>query len=302
MKNCVKRSFILGDEWVYYKIYTGVKTADLILMNHLKPLLEELVNNLDIDQWFFIRYSDPDFHLRLRLHVTDQNKLAQIINSVNIELKELMKLELIWKVQTDTYNRELERYGFSIIEQSELLFYHDSMMIVDALEIFENDDNQNLKWLFGLMVIDTLMDNFNLSITEKKDLMEILKISFGEEMGLDKNLKKQLSIKYQKNKIEIDIFINKNSDNQMLIVLLQKKSDSIADTVEFILKNNGESLNLHYLISNHIHMIMNRLFRTKNRQAEFVCYQMLYFYYDSKIARLKYDKNSLKNTVGFESF
>jgi thiopeptide-type bacteriocin biosynthesis protein len=293
MGKSIKRSFILGDEWIYYKIYTGVKTADLILMNHLKPLLESLVDNLDIDQWFFIRYSDPDFHLRLRLHVTNQNKLGAIINSVNVELKALMESDLIWKIQTDTYNRELERYGFSIIEQSELLFYHDSKMIADALVIFEEDENQNLRWLFGLRAIDAFMDNFNLGLSEKKYLMEILKISFGEEMGLDKNLKKQLSAKYQRHKIEIDGFMNQNSENEMLIALLKEKSNAIVDVIEFILKHKGESLNLNYLISSHIHMIMNRLFRAKNRQAEYVCYQMLYFYYDSKIARLKYDKNAV---------
>lgn len=147
MEKVIKRSFILGDEWIYYKIYVGVKTADFILMNNLKPLLEKLVANFDVNHWFFIRYSDPDFHLRLRLHVADKNKLVNIINYINVELKELIELEMVWKVQIDTYNRELERYGFSIIEQSELLFYHDSKMIIDALEIIENNDNPNLKWL-----------------------------------------------------------------------------------------------------------------------------------------------------------
>jgi thiopeptide-type bacteriocin biosynthesis protein len=280
------------NEWIYYKIYTGVKTADFILMNHLKLLLERLVDNRDIDQWFFIRYSDPDFHLRLRLHLTHKSKLAHVINAVNIELKELKELELVWKLQIDTYNRELERYGFSIIEQSESLFYFDSKMIIDSLEIIENNDNPNLKWLWGLMIIDTFMDNFNFSMIEKKDLMENLKISFGNEMGVDKNLKKQLSTKYHKIKTEIDAFINKKIETKMLCVLLEKKTASIINDIEVIKNCKNEFLNINYLISNHIHMTMNRLFRTKNRQNEFVSYQMLYFYYESRIARLKYDKNS----------
>jgi|LakMenEpi03Aug12_release.lakeMendotaPanAssembly.Ray.scaffolds.fasta_scaffold21191_3 thiopeptide-type bacteriocin biosynthesis protein len=297
MEKSIKRSFILGDEWIYYKIYTGVKSADFILMKHLKPLLEELVDNLDVDQWFFIRYSDPDFHLRLRLHISDRSKLAHIINSVNIELKLLLELELIWKVQIDTYNRELERYGFSIIEQSESMFYYDSKMIIDALEIIENNDNSNLKWLWGLMVIDTFMDDFSFSIMEKKDLMENLKISFAKEMAVDKNLRKQLSAKYQKFKTEIDAFINKRVEHEMLCILLKKKSAYISNEIAVIKNCKSESLNINYLISSHIHMIMNRLFRTKNRQNEFVSYQMLYFHYETRIARIKYDKNLPKNTA-----
>jgi thiopeptide-type bacteriocin biosynthesis protein len=300
MEKINKRSFIIGDEWIYYKIYTGVKTADLILINQLKSLLEELENNLDIDRWFFIRYSDPDFHLRLRLHITDQNKLAHTISSVNIELKALIDLNLVWKVQVDTYNRELERYGFFLIEQSEMLFYYDSKMIINALEIFEYNDNPNLRWLWGLMIIDTFMDDFNYSIFQKKDLMENLKLNFGKEMGADKYLNKQLSAKYQTFKTEIDNFINKKIETEMLCALVEQKSSSISKEIESITNFKDEPLNINYLISNHIHMTMNRLFRSKNRQNEFVTYQLLFFYYESRIARLKYDKNIPNTTNGID--
>lgn len=285
-----KRVFIPGDEWIYFKIYCGVKTADLILIDHLKKVLEKLVDNLDIDQWFFLRYSDPDFHLRLRLHVVDQSKLINIMDAINNELVSLTSIGLIWKVQLDTYNRELERYGFSIIEESELLFYHDSKMIIGALEIFETNNNLNLKWLWGLLVLDSFMDDFNLLLVDKKDLMENLKTSFGEEMGLDKHLRKQLSKKYQKYKFEIDSFINREVDQELnsLIDLLQKKTDNMKNIIE-VIKKSTEGININHLISSHIHMIMNRLFRTKNRQNEFVCYHLLYFYYDSKIAQMKYN-------------
>ena len=38
----MKRDFCIGSEWLYYKIYTGVKTADLILMEKLYPLILDL--------------------------------------------------------------------------------------------------------------------------------------------------------------------------------------------------------------------------------------------------------------------
>jgi thiopeptide-type bacteriocin biosynthesis protein len=147
------------------------------------------------------------------------------------------------------------------------------------------------------MVIDTFMDDFSFSIMEKKDLMENLKISFAKEMAVDKNLRKQLSAKYQKFKTEIDAFINKRVEHEMLCILLKKKSAYISNEIAVIKNCKSESLNINYLISSHIHMIMNRLFRTKNRQNEFVSYQMLYFHYETRIARIKYDKNLPKNTA-----
>lgn len=36
----VKRKFPPGSEWLYLKIYTGVKTADIILEEAIQPLTE----------------------------------------------------------------------------------------------------------------------------------------------------------------------------------------------------------------------------------------------------------------------
>ncbi len=40
----MKRKFIPGSEWLYVKIYTGVKMADIILEEALIPLLQQLHN------------------------------------------------------------------------------------------------------------------------------------------------------------------------------------------------------------------------------------------------------------------
>jgi thiopeptide-type bacteriocin biosynthesis protein len=290
MQNKITRSFIVGDEWIFYKIYTGIKTVDLLLINHLNDVIKSLIKENIIDKWFFIRYTDPEHHLRLRLHLINKFSLTIVIDKINIELKPLLDMDLIWKIQLDTYNRELERYGFHTIDESETIFYYDSELIINSLAIIEESQNENLIWLFGLSIIDNLMNDFNFSIQEKKNLMENLKSTFGIEMGLDKNLKKQLSQKYQKNKIEIYNFFNSydkdNFEVKSLKELIQNKSIKIKNEVKKIKENENEFYNI---IASHIHMSMNRLFRNKNRETEFVCYQMLFFYYESTIARTKYN-------------
>ncbi|MGB8194413.1 MAG: lantibiotic dehydratase, partial [Chitinophagaceae bacterium] len=79
----VKRKFSPGSEWVYFKLYCGAKSADKILLDAIKPLTENLLQDQSIDRWFFIRYNDPDFHIRLRLHVEDANKTGYVIQQVN---------------------------------------------------------------------------------------------------------------------------------------------------------------------------------------------------------------------------
>jgi len=71
------RTFIPGSEWIYFKIYTGTKTADAILKNELYGFVSEMLKNKVIDKWFFIRYNDPDFHIRLRIHLKEKRFLLR---------------------------------------------------------------------------------------------------------------------------------------------------------------------------------------------------------------------------------
>ena len=62
------RRFPPGSEWLYAKLYTGTATADRVLCEILRLLVEQMINTGAVDQWFFIRYGDPEWHLSLRFH------------------------------------------------------------------------------------------------------------------------------------------------------------------------------------------------------------------------------------------
>lgn len=87
MKN---RTFIPGSEWIYFKLYTGTKTADAILKNELYVYVNEMLSNDIADKWFFIRYTDPDFHIRLRLHLKEPRNYSYIFNRFFHSLRLLM--------------------------------------------------------------------------------------------------------------------------------------------------------------------------------------------------------------------
>lgn len=118
----VQRLFIPGSEWVYVKIYTGAKTADKLLSHSLFLFIKELKRNKLIKKWFFIRYVDEDFHLRLRLLAEKEDCVGIILSLFANRFSNLIEDGVIWKIQLDTYNRELERYGNSLIEISESFF------------------------------------------------------------------------------------------------------------------------------------------------------------------------------------
>ncbi len=118
----LQRIFYIGDEWLYYKLYCGKQTADQLLVNILKPLTEDLINRKLIDQWFFLRYGDPDFHIRIRFHLSEINKIGEVVLDINQTLRYYVKEDLIWKVQVDVYQREIESYGSNTMLLSEKFF------------------------------------------------------------------------------------------------------------------------------------------------------------------------------------
>lgn len=290
----IKRSFIIGSEWVYYKIYTGPKTADLILINFLKPIVDGLLKKGIIKKWFFIRYADPDFHLRVRFKVTTQEHIGKVISVIHESVKEYFNEDLIWKVLLDTYHREVERYGENTIDDTENLFYYDSEMVTNLLDLIDDDDEgEELRWLFGIRAIDRFLRDFNYSEDEKYFLLEILKINFSQEFHMDNSLKKQLDKKYSMYQEKISDFLklNKgnNSDLEPLLEIINIKSSHCLSSIKSI-KDLIEPERLNSFMGSQIHMMMNRLFRSKNRLHEFVVYYFLFKHYKILWGKRKYLK------------
>ena len=72
------RSFPPGSEWIYAKLYGGASAADRVLREIVAPLVEKTLDSGAADRWFFIRYGDPDRHLRLRLHGEPARLLGEV--------------------------------------------------------------------------------------------------------------------------------------------------------------------------------------------------------------------------------
>lgn len=295
METVTQRSFILGDSWLYYKIYTGPKTADLILSEIILPVAEDLIKRKIIDKWFFIRYADPKHHLRVRFSYNNPENVGDIINTLYPRLKQYVDQDLIWKLQIDTYQREIERYGSNTMDLAETLFYHDSVLITKFIEMIEGDEGEELRWLFSLRAIDAFLDGFEYSLEDKRDLMQNMSTNFRSEFDSSKFLGKQLNDKYRAEKEKIKEFMiftaADNPDYEPILDILEVCNKKSKSTIEAILKhkkNDTLEVSFNYLMSSYIHMHMNRLFKSKNRMHEMVCYDFLCREYKTMVARMKH--------------
>jgi thiopeptide-type bacteriocin biosynthesis protein len=224
----MQKDFCLGSEWLYYKIYTGVKTTDLILLEKLQPVILQLKKRNIIQQWFFIRYKDTDEHFRIRFLIENPNNLSKVIKAFYAVMNELLQDNLVWKIQTDTYKRELERHGEITIEDSEFLFWKDSEMMLEYLSIKKTFPKQEMALLFSFASIDSFLNSFFFSNLDKYNLMNRLQHSFKEEFKADKILKKELDKKYRELSNELEYFITGDAKNNFpdFFEIIKKKTNS----------------------------------------------------------------------------
>src|SRR5262249_55204668 len=107
----VERRFAPGSHWLYAKLYSGVAIADEVLRDVVLPLVIRDGFSQAVNRWFFLRYSDPDTHLRLRFCGTPDMLASYVAPMLHAAVARQLTDGRIWRVQLDTYEREVERYG-----------------------------------------------------------------------------------------------------------------------------------------------------------------------------------------------
>ncbi|MCD7977609.1 MAG: thiopeptide-type bacteriocin biosynthesis protein [Tannerellaceae bacterium] len=247
-----------------------------------------------MQKWFFLRYADPEPHLRIRFFFEDSNHLSELQQLLYKKLNPLIQENMIWKIQIDTYVRELERYGENKIEEAEALFHHDSECTLKALRIINKLPDENYRWLFSIKMIDTFLDDFSLETQRKIKIMEQLNSSFKKEFGFNEFNSKQFNIKYRSYKKSIEAILEDKMKDDIIwkklnLLIHLKSSNSKYTILQIKEKLKKENLDIEYLISSYIHMMMNRIFRSRNRVHELIIYDFMDRYYKSKVARSKYN-------------
>ena len=294
--SAIRRSFIPGSRWVYFKLYTGQKTADDLLIRGFLPILRKMQKEHYLEKWFFIRFSDPDFHLRIRLLTNDSQCIGEIIRLFYQQLEKWNDRHLLWKVELDTYNRELERYGNRLIEEAESIFCADSECILSIIK--DINLNENYRWMIALKLINELLSDFGLSIEEKQKLMEEAGKAYKTEFGFTEFNSKQFNTKFRDNKKTVESVLNNTLNEKAFVLLSQpiiKRSKQLTPVVEQIKRKAKKELSVNELLKSYLHMMLNRLFRSNNRLHELILYDFMFRYYTSEIAKEKYNKNEIVN-------
>ncbi len=280
----LSRTFVPGSEWFYVKLYGGNQTADALLRNIVRPLIRNL-GPLLLD-WFFVRYADPEPHLRLRLRSTNPDFWPRAVQALTKRLAPYLKSGEVYRVQYDTYQREIERYGTATMTLSEAIFTADSQAALDFLSHPTTRELPDSIWQFALRSLDALLTDFGLLLPDKVRFLTDLQQQFLSEHESPRTIRHQLNTRYRSSEVEIHTLLTEIIGDNSSRILSRRSAvnKTLVDAIRQTLQP-GVLPDLTALLKNYLHMSMNRLFNTAQREHELVVYHYLARYYTSLQAR-----------------
>jgi lantibiotic biosynthesis protein len=280
----IQRAFAPGSEWLFAKFYTGTATADRVLAEEVGRVAADAIAGGAADRWFFIRYSDPRWHLRIRFHGDPRALRETVQPALQAAGCRLLEAGLAWKVQLDTYEREVERYGGpEAIDFAEEIFFRDSVAVLELLDACSGDAGSGMRAPFLAAGIDALFRDFGHDLPSRLRLAEISRDLMGKQYQYDA-LREPLASRFRRDRVAFQRLL----DDPMSLPALQRRSEAIAGSVAKLiaLERRGRlQMPLEAILSSVAHMFVNRLSRSSGPEHELVIYDYLVQSYRSQLAR-----------------
>jgi thiopeptide-type bacteriocin biosynthesis protein len=267
----VTRDHSLGSDWLYLKIYCTPVSADRILTEVIGPVCKRF--RALIRHWFFIRYTERGYHLRIRINLLAEES-GRVLTAIAGRMRTAKLAHLVRDLQGDTYRRELERYRPEIIEQVEAVFAKGSQVVLQQLRDRaagrQDRDEFGLAFLSVMQMAAAYLNDQERMIAFFNERVQ----SFFAEFGADKPMRLDLDSKYRQFRPLLeklcrfvpDFEGTKQTGNALKILAGQLKD------LALLTRPWSESESDH-LLADLIHMQLNRTFPTEQRKQELlVCF------------------------------
>ncbi|WP_156914493.1 lantibiotic dehydratase [Cupriavidus sp. amp6] len=279
-----------GEDWLYLRLYAGPATLDRFLTEFVGPLAAALRAEGVIDTWFFIRYADPDCHLRWRLHGEASLLWQQVVPRVFSALAPWRNS--LYRYTVDTYVPEVARYGgFQAMELAHAIFESDSVAAISIITRHRVDNES--RWRAALLGMHTLLDDFGLDMDERRRVMATCRSLLLKGRAHQQALF-ALAAKYRELRGVVESLLStKTRDHCEADLAIRTRSASIAPTINRLVALEADGLlgcSRAALVQSYLHMWANRIFRDCANSFELVLYDLLARHYASEMARRQSSK------------
>ncbi|MEY2474393.1 MAG: lantibiotic biosynthesis protein [Actinomycetota bacterium] len=179
----VRRVFVPGEEWLSLKLYCGAATVDAVLREVVAPCVAATVEGA-ADRWFFLRYGDPDWHIRLRFHGEPERLTSEVLPALHASAAPLLADGRLHSIVADTYRREVERYGGPAgIEVFETISAADSDAALAIVGLTPGDDGLRQRWLYTALGLDRLLADLAIEVADRQRLVRQWRDGLASDIG-----------------------------------------------------------------------------------------------------------------------
>jgi thiopeptide-type bacteriocin biosynthesis protein len=293
-------------DWLFAKLYCSPSHADRLLTELAPALLKELEKDGVAPRWFFARYADPQWHLRLRFHGAPDRLSARVLPLLERRIKEEQRRGTVWRLQFDNYEPEVDRYGGpEAIHLAEEVFQLDSELCLKLLQLVSSDFSSDLRWQLALSAVDCLLTALGLTLEEKKTLAVNMARWREQDFAVDEGYKRQVARKFRDHRQALSALLTEAEagtglDHQPRTVAsivpgealraLKRYSSGVRllrERLEDVRQAGKLTQTIPDLASSLVHMHLNRMFRSCHREQEAVLCELLNRTYAAKLGRDK---------------
>jgi thiopeptide-type bacteriocin biosynthesis protein len=157
-----------GSDWLYLKLYGPQLFEDELIAGPLRSLAEFAVHAGLSDSWFFLRYRDPDPHVRVRFHGEPAALVGRLLPQLCDWAGELVSGGVRTRFAFDTYEREVERYGGDDgTRAAEAIFAADSQAVAELLRLRREVELPFDLVTLAVVTMDDLLRGIGLDVREQ---------------------------------------------------------------------------------------------------------------------------------------
>jgi thiopeptide-type bacteriocin biosynthesis protein len=290
----ITRRLVPGSDWLYAKLYTSPELADDVLVDEVGPVTRELLEIGSAEGWFFIRYGDPDWHVRWRLRGDPGALQKTALPAVQAAAARLLERGIIWRFQLDTYEREVERYGGPEgVLLSERLFQADSEAALEILAALEpGDAGLDERWRLALRGMGDLLADLGLDLAARRAWVKRSLGPYAKLIGPGGQHHAWASGRYRAERDRLEALFDTGRDPAVDLApglaALERRSERLRPVVaELIALEHGGQLSVPVadLARDYLHMHGFRVLRSAQNDHEPVLLDFLGRIYQGQAAR-----------------
>jgi thiopeptide-type bacteriocin biosynthesis protein len=201
----------------------------------------------------------------------------------------------VWRVQIDTYEREVERYGGEAgVELAEQIFHADSEAVVELLNEPDDSSEPPSRFLLTVLGVDALLGDFGLVPDERRRYVTALRDRLATLVRVEGKPGHLLGAAFRQHAPKgLSSLVDGSTTGPSPSALraagpLQKRSGSVAAAVAALndLERRGAlTTPVAALIDSFVHMHVNRLLRSARVEDEWIVADFLRRLYEERMAK-----------------